>query len=243
MAQRGGAKPPRIAVLGGHCVPFCRQLSIIPTRPSVDLRHPEPCACWFIAPSARQLSGVWRMRRSPFSVFFYIGLTLVGPACPARRSQWAFAADIPVVRGLGGRYCGALRGPSLGRHKLAPRLSPNKTWEGAVGSVAGSLLVAGGLLALADMLANGSIRPGFPTREDIWYWLALAVLVNVAAQVGDLAESALKRSVGVKDSGTLASRPRRGSRSHRCAAAGRSGAVVRSGYSPAVLVGFGVCAF
>ena len=39
--------------------------------------------------------------------------------------------------------------------------------------------------------------------EDLWYWLGLAVLVNVAAQVGDLAESALKRSAGVKDSGTL----------------------------------------
>jgi phosphatidate cytidylyltransferase len=39
--------------------------------------------------------------------------------------------------------------------------------------------------------------------EDIWFWLLLAVVVNVAAQVGDLVESALKRSAGVKDSGSL----------------------------------------
>ncbi len=39
--------------------------------------------------------------------------------------------------------------------------------------------------------------------ENLWYWMGLAVLVNAAAQVGDLAESALKRSVGVKDSGSL----------------------------------------
>ena len=46
-----------------------------------------------------------------------------------------------------------------------------------------------------------SARLSYP--EDVWYWLALAALVNVAAQVGDLAESALKRSAAVKDSGTL----------------------------------------
>jgi phosphatidate cytidylyltransferase len=39
--------------------------------------------------------------------------------------------------------------------------------------------------------------------DELWYWLVLAVVVNVAAQVGDLAESALKRSAGVKDSGSL----------------------------------------
>ena len=58
------------------------------------------------------------------------------------------------------------------------------------------------LLGLADLLAQwDSARLSFP--DDAWYWLGLAVVVNVAAQVGDLAESALKRSAGVKDSGSL----------------------------------------
>jgi phosphatidate cytidylyltransferase len=68
--------------------------------------------------------------------------------------------------------------------------------------VAGSLLAAGALLGLAALLNTwDSARLSYP--DDVWYWLLLAVVVNVAAQLGDLAESALKRSAGVKDSGTL----------------------------------------
>jgi phosphatidate cytidylyltransferase len=93
-------------------------------------------------------------------------------------------------------------GRSLGRHKMAPHLSPGKTWEGAAGSLAGSLLVTGGLTELAKLLASHEILAlAYP--GPLWTWLLLAALVNVAAQAGDLAESALKRSAGVKDSGTL----------------------------------------
>jgi phosphatidate cytidylyltransferase len=94
-------------------------------------------------------------------------------------------------------------GRAWGRHKMAPSLSPNKTWEGALGSLAGSLLAAGVLLGLAHLFATQWDKVWLSYPEDLWYWLGLAVLVNVAAQVGDLAESALKRSAGVKDSGSL----------------------------------------
>jgi phosphatidate cytidylyltransferase len=93
-------------------------------------------------------------------------------------------------------------GRSLGRHKLAPRLSPGKTWEGAVGSLLGSLLVTVLLLVLAVQLAKHDILT-LAFHGTLAHWLILALVVNVAAQVGDLAESALKRSAGVKDSGTL----------------------------------------
>jgi phosphatidate cytidylyltransferase len=93
-------------------------------------------------------------------------------------------------------------GRAWGRHKLAPTLSPNKSWEGSLGSVGGSLLAAGILLGLATLLQAHDIAVlSYP--EETWYWLLLAVIINIAAQVGDLAESALKRSAGVKDSGTL----------------------------------------
>jgi phosphatidate cytidylyltransferase len=93
-------------------------------------------------------------------------------------------------------------GRAWGRHKLAPNLSPNKTWEGSVGSLAGSLVAAGGLWSLAAWLETwNSARLSYP--DEVGYWLVLAAVVNVAAQVGDLAESALKRSAGVKDSGNL----------------------------------------
>jgi phosphatidate cytidylyltransferase len=94
-------------------------------------------------------------------------------------------------------------GRAWGRHKLSPKLSPNKTWEGALGSVAGSLLVTGGLLGLAHLLAAQWNSAVLSYPEDLGYWLVLAAAVNVAAQVGDLVESALKRSAGVKDSGSL----------------------------------------
>jgi phosphatidate cytidylyltransferase len=94
-------------------------------------------------------------------------------------------------------------GRVFGRAKLAPNLSPNKTWAGAIGSVVGAVAVTGILLGLSSYLAQwNSVRLSYADAV-WWYWLVLAVVVNVAAQVGDLAESALKRSAGVKDSGTL----------------------------------------
>jgi phosphatidate cytidylyltransferase len=93
-------------------------------------------------------------------------------------------------------------GRAWGRHKLAPGISPGKSWVGAIGSVAGSLIAAGILLALATQLQARDLAVlSYP--DEPWYWLVLAVVVNIAAQVGDLTESALKRSAGVKDSGSL----------------------------------------
>ena len=94
-------------------------------------------------------------------------------------------------------------GRPFGRHKLAPTLSPQKTWEGSIASVIGSLLAAGLLLEIASNLARWNSVALSYADEVWWYWLVLAVIINIAAQVGDLAESALKRSAGVKDSGTL----------------------------------------
>lgn len=80
-------------------------------------------------------------------------------------------------------------GRSIGKHPLAPHISPKKTWEGSIGGLIGSLLVA------------------YAFR----YWLyiplphllAMATFGNIAGQMGDLLESACKRSAGVKDSGSL----------------------------------------
>ncbi len=93
-------------------------------------------------------------------------------------------------------------GRAWGKRKLAPNLSPGKTWAGAIGSMIGSLIAAGALLELAAQLQARDLAVlAYP--DELWYWLVLAIVVNVAAQIGDLAESALKRSAGVKDSGSL----------------------------------------
>ncbi len=81
-------------------------------------------------------------------------------------------------------------GRAFGRHKLAPRVSPNKTWEGAIGSVGGAVLVVG-------VYAHYLI-PDAPLK----IVLTIALAGNIAGQVGDLCESAFKRGAGVKDSGT-----------------------------------------
>jgi phosphatidate cytidylyltransferase len=93
-------------------------------------------------------------------------------------------------------------GRAFGKHKLAPRLSPGKTWEGSVASILGSMLAAG----LVLIVSNALIARGITTlhiSEPIWQSLILAAILNIAAQLGDLLESAVKRGAGVKDSGTL----------------------------------------
>ena len=81
-------------------------------------------------------------------------------------------------------------GSALGRHKLMPRVSPNKSVEGAVGGVAAAVLAALILNVFTGLLPYG-------------YIIVVAVLVSVAGQFGDLCESAVKRWAGVKDSGNL----------------------------------------
>jgi phosphatidate cytidylyltransferase len=83
-----------------------------------------------------------------------------------------------------------LVGRAIGKHRLAPVISPNKSWEGAIASVVGSAVF--GVFYLAYFL------PKVPALEA----LALTALANAAGQIGDLSESAMKRGAGVKDSGS-----------------------------------------
>jgi phosphatidate cytidylyltransferase len=82
-------------------------------------------------------------------------------------------------------------GRAFGKHRLAPRVSPKKSWEGAAASVAGSV-VFGWLFLHATL-------PQVPA----WHAVLLAAAGNAAGQLGDLAESAIKRGADVKDSGTI----------------------------------------
>jgi len=84
-------------------------------------------------------------------------------------------------------------GRALGRRKLAPQVSPGKTWEGVLGGLALSLLIAG-VAGVALFRLHGAAWPPF---------LLLCVAVVLLSIVGDLGESLLKRQVAVKDSGTL----------------------------------------
>ena len=82
-------------------------------------------------------------------------------------------------------------GKGFGRHKLVPAISPGKTWEGALGGMLSSLLVA--------ILTSRVFAPQLSLSQSIIFGLVVAL----AAQLSDLGESILKRYTGVKDSGTL----------------------------------------
>ena len=93
-------------------------------------------------------------------------------------------------------------GKAFGRRKLAPELSPNKTQEGALASLIGSIVIAAALAGVCELVGRRGSTV-LHISEPLWQTLLLAALVNIAAQVGDLLESALKRGVGVKDSGAM----------------------------------------
>jgi len=131
-------------------------------------------------------------RKRPSAPLLIAGIAyiLLGAAALAwlRTSGWESVLLVLLVVWASdiGAY---LAGRLLGGPRLAPRISPGKTWSGAAGGLASALAV--GLVAV-------SLRPG-----PVGHALAVAAGLSIAAQLGDLLESGMKRHFGVKDSGRL----------------------------------------
>jgi phosphatidate cytidylyltransferase len=200
LAQNRAAKPPRIAVVVALLLLFAGSYEWPDSTPAIfgALNLSLLILCTFRRPVERVLAD------ASASIFcmFYLGSTLLAlPSLHEQPNGPSLVAFLLCVVWAGDTIA-LYAGRAWGRHRLAPQLSPNKSWEGSIGSVAGSLAAAGILLWLAHAFqARDLAWLSFP--DETWYWLVLAVVVNVAAQVGDLAESAIKRSAGVKDSGSL----------------------------------------
>ncbi|MGA7293406.1 MAG: phosphatidate cytidylyltransferase [Terriglobales bacterium] len=103
-------------------------------------------------------------------------------------------------------------GKAMGRHRMSPEISPKKTWEGAVASIVASVIVGALWFQYAPGISGALLRVGLIERRDgmfgleqpsLWPIIALSAVVNVAAQLGDLVESLIKRGAGVKDSGAI----------------------------------------
>jgi phosphatidate cytidylyltransferase len=103
-------------------------------------------------------------------------------------------------------------GKAIGRHRMSPEISPNKTWEGAVASILASVIIGTLWIQHAPSISAFFIRFGLIDRRDgmwgleqpqLWPIVVLSAIVNLAAQLGDLVESLIKRGAGVKDSGTI----------------------------------------
>jgi phosphatidate cytidylyltransferase len=103
-------------------------------------------------------------------------------------------------------------GQVLGRHRMSPEISPKKTWEGAVASILASVIVGALWFQHAPGISSTLLRIGLIDRRDgmfgleqpqLWPIILLSAVVNIAAQLGDLVESLIKRGAGVKDSGKI----------------------------------------
>ena len=82
-----------------------------------------------------------------------------------------------------------LTGVSIGKHKMAPRISPKKSWEGFIGGIVGALVMG----AIGSFVVGGGLG----------LWLGLAVVVAITSVFGDLVESMFKREANIKDSGNI----------------------------------------
>lgn len=116
-----------------------------------------------------------------FSAGFYLVLTGSG-----RGEWWTFAALIIVVFTDVGAYASGLR---FGKHKLAPLISPGKTWEG----FAGSLVVA---------IVFGAVLAPLMLEQPWWVGAIMGLLLALVGTAGDLTESLIKRDLGIKDIST-----------------------------------------
>lgn len=106
--------------------------------------------------------------------------------------NWVYLAMLTTFANDTGAY---FVGRAWGRHRLAPAISPSKTWEGVIAGLICAIL---GATVIATVL-----NPISPFAFKYWQLVILGFLVGLFAQVGDLVESLLKRNMGVKESGNL----------------------------------------
>jgi phosphatidate cytidylyltransferase len=165
-----------------------------------------------IAMRRTQMSGAYPAAAASAFAFAYIALPM--GMLVQLRQQWAGAFWILYLLLVvwAGDIFAYFVGRSLGRHLMARRISPKKTWEGAAASLLASLAVGILLFNHSLQISSFFLRIGLIQRRDglfglekpeMWPIILLTVALNIAAQLGDLVESLIKRGAGVKDSGTI----------------------------------------
>lgn len=163
-----------------------------------------------------RLSLIYPAAAASVFAFAYIAIPMVLLVDISMSPKGAFALIFLMVVVWSGDIFAYFIGKSMGRHKMSPRISPKKTWEGGVASLAASVgfgtllfhysvpisefLQAHGLMAKHSQF----FPPGPWTHEsETWRVVLLCIVLNIAAQLGDLVESAIKRGADVKDSGSI----------------------------------------
>jgi len=151
---------------------------------------------------------------STLSVFAFAYIALPLAFLVQIREQWSggFMLLYLLLVVWAGDIAAYFVGRSLGRHLMSPRISPKKTWEGALASLVAGVGVGILLYTYALPISSALLSIQLMERKDGYFalqsppllsTLLLSAGINVAAQLGDLVESLIKRGAGVKDSGTL----------------------------------------
>ena len=155
-------------------------------------------------------SGTIERTSAAVLVSIYVGMpmALLVALRSLHSGNWGLVALITMIAVTKSADAGAyFTGKSIGKHKLIPRLSPGKTWEGAIGGVVASTLVAFACLTWLFPEPTGQAVGSGPAiasglSNPMWGALLLGPLLALSGMVGDLAESLVKRDCGAKDSGT-----------------------------------------
>jgi phosphatidate cytidylyltransferase len=200
LANAMGAKTPRIAsviaVAALFAITFFRPEVLAPLTGAIVLAL--LILCTIRSPLNRVLPDA---AYSAFGVL-YVGLSLTTLPLLSQQENGASLLVFLLFAVWAGDIAALYIGRTWGRKKLAPVISPGKSWEGSAASIVASVAITALLWWSSTRLQAHDFEilsyPGPISR-----WLVLAAILNVAAQVGDLVESALKRGAGVKDSGSL----------------------------------------
>lgn len=186
MARLKGVNPSLVLGLAGVLLPYASMIFGWAQVPLVAL-FPLVILVWMVIRTPR-----FTPPDAAFTVFAfaYISLLVYVFRFDASGSSWLFWLLYLVATNKGSDMAAYVTGKTIGRHKLAPTISPNKTWEGSIGGfIVGTGL---GFLVLKQILPHSGLM-----------LLVIAALTTVAAQLGDLVKSVIKRWAGVKDSGRL----------------------------------------
>lgn len=139
----------------------------------------------------------------PVSLSYFIPLVQLTGSIPAGIFFAFFLVLVTKMSDTGGYFIGS----AFGKHKMCPRLSPGKSWEGTAGGYAFSLATAAIVVTCAHLFKDVGFLSYVRTCTEnlslmIWFFVSIAILVTVGI-CGDLLESLFKRQSGVKDSSAL----------------------------------------
>ena len=201
--EANGTRMPIVPVMTGTvAMPFCAYLGGIESLLFAMLLSSVAVLLWRSVESAAGsansiFAGVFALGWVPFFISFAAlplhaagGATPLGlwPGGTIPDGAWQVAVMLLLV--VSNDTFGYLVGASLGKHPMAPKISPKKSWEGFAGSVAGAMVI-------------GVLASLFVLDKPWWVGIILAVGTVTAATAGDLAESMVKRELGVKDMSSI----------------------------------------